>query len=350
MAYMSLDRQTRNAIVDFLDDYLDSDQRRALVESAFFGTNIPASLDYNGSNRVFADRLVNKLLRYGSDESGEPVLAVFLNVMKAHVGDDKQAELDTFTDAIREAGSKSGTVKSTNSRGPNAVGWIIRIGGGTLAFLATIATIFAALPEPTQNRVYVAVGLLEPTPTPSPTLVVTNTLTATHTATATASPTPTNTITPEPTSTPTAITVPPTDTPTVTASPTLSVTPTATQTQTETPTATSTQTPTPSFTSTQVEATPSPTATIFFQPVPTSAQILPCDAVIDSNAASTILNIVRQFPNPNATITGSVRRGEPIRVLEKSAGTDAFYEIQVNGRSVGWVAEEHIEFSANCST
>ncbi|MCA9905563.1 MAG: SH3 domain-containing protein [Anaerolineae bacterium] len=73
----------------------------------------------------------------------------------------------------------------------------------------------------------------------------------------------------------------------------------------------------------------------------------PCDAHIDPNAEAARLDVVLQTPVGN-TIVGSVSRGEPIRVIERSAGINVYYRIQRDGRTIGWIAEEYLELSDNC--
>jgi len=133
---------------------------------------------------------------------------------------------------------------------------------------------------------------------------------------------PTNTHTPMPTNTPLPAT--------------------ATPLPTNTPLPTST--PLPTNTSLPAPTTAPATATS----APIVIATYPCDAQVDPFSTSTTLNVVRQFPNQTSTTVASVRRGDAVTVIEKSAGNDVFYRIQSNGRTLGWIAEEHLELSANC--
>lgn len=111
-----------------------------------------------------------------------------------------------------------------------------------------------------------------------------------------------------------------------------------------------TQQPATTNTPTDVAA---PAATATSPPTSTSAPVqtsrsYPCSATVDPFSGSTVLNVVRQFPTRTAQIVDSVRRGDEVLVLERSAGADVFYRIQSDGRTVGWIAEEYLQLSNNC--
>jgi Bacterial SH3 domain len=100
-----------------------------------------------------------------------------------------------------------------------------------------------------------------------------------------------------------------------------------------------------------IPPTPRPTATPApAQPtvVPTvSTRAYPCTAQVDPNSPSSILNVVRQSPN-STTVIASVRRGDQVTVIERSAGANVFYRIQSGGRTIGWIAAQYLALSATC--
>ena len=161
------------------------------------------------------------------------------------------------------------------------------------SIVANVATLVAAVIDPT------------PTPTPTPTVTPTRTPTATvtptptPTATSTVTPTPTvtDTPTPTPTVTPTPTATPPiTVTPTPTNTPTPSVTPTVTPTNTPTPTVTPTPTITPTATN-----TPTPSITPTKTPTPT---VTPTVTVTPTNTPTpTPTKTPTVTPTPTATNT-----------------------------------------------
>lgn len=125
---------------------------------------------------------------------------------------------------------------------------------------------------------------------PTPTATATGTPTATPTATATATPT----------SSPTA-------TPTVTATPTAS--PTVTRTPTPTATATTTPSVTPTATAGTPTSTPSATPTIAPTATPTSTPATQGEAVVLSQAASTVREIPPSWAALAINLSAAMRKG-----------------------------------------
>lgn len=207
------------------------------------------------------------------------------------------------------------------------VGWL----GATLLVMATLATIFSVLPEATRNRVYVAVGLLEPSPT------------------WTLSPTP------EPTQTPTN-TIVPSDTPQPTQTYTLTITPqpTATATYTNIPTFTPTRTPVPpTITPTPADSiTSTLTATLTTQVTSTIIVTLsyPCSAQIISRS-SAVLNVVHANPSNSAPLRDPIEQGLSVNIFARveERRDEVWYQItDTEGRSLGWITSIYVIPSASC--
>lgn len=100
-----------------------------------------------------------------------------------------------------------------------------------------------------------------------------------------------------------------------------------------------------------VVATPTPTPAIETDEPSTQASVsrqFPCVATVDPFATASILNVVRQFPNPTSQIINSVRRSSEVTVIEVSAGAERFYRVQQNGQTLGWIASEYLVLSTNC--
>lgn len=150
-------------------------------------------------------------------------------------------------------------------------------------------------------------------------------------------PSVTPTITP--TETVLAATESPTPTETATHTPTYTVTATLTETVANPSTSTYTALPTETI---APSATSIPSNTL----IPMAAY--PCVAAISPNSSASVLNIVRQYANPNAQVVASVRRGEQVTVIDISAGAEKHYQIQSNGRTVGWVSGEYLVLSPEC--
>lgn len=91
---MLLAQKLFNKVVDFLAPYLDKDERERLVNKTFLDTPIVTNLDYTGSKKVFADRLVTKLIKYGTLASGKFALVAFLETLREEFGSDRQNEID----------------------------------------------------------------------------------------------------------------------------------------------------------------------------------------------------------------------------------------------------------------
>ena len=93
---------------------------------------------------------------------------------------------------------------------------------------------------------------------------------------------------------------------------------------------------------------PTPFLTATSPPPSASTPSFPCDATVDPNSAPSTLNIVRQLPNPSASIVASLQRGELVRIIGQGGDPNIFYEIQSSGRTLGWVAERYLVLSDSC--
>lgn len=303
----SLDRFTYNRIVNLVVQNVDEANRRSLVTQAFYGSPILQRITFSGNSGDFATHLVRTCDEFGEIEPGQPALVVLLEMLKSRVGVNRHQEIDALIGEIKqERAPHNPPLRAVEQE--QSSGWRTRIStiAAIIVFILTVlGVIFGALdalPDDVTDPIWASLGILEPSPTP------------THTSTPSSTPTPTETSLATPTPAHTAI--PPTD---------ASVLPT----------------------NTPVPPTPVPTVTNTpLQSISTGSY--PCDATVNPFATATTLNVVRQFPNQNASIVASVRRGETVLVIERSAGSDVFYNIQSNGRTVGWIADEHLELSNNC--
>ncbi len=137
-----------------------------------------------------------------------------------------------------------------------------------------------------------------------------------------------------------------TDTPINTPSDTPTNPPTVTPIPTEPPTVTLTatlepsETPVPSLTPTE----PPPTA------IPTSpAPSYPCQGqIINPFSQATTLTIIRGFPNSEVAPLGYVIVGETVDITGRSSGANAYFQIETERNTSGWVAGDYVTISDNC--
>ncbi|MCL4247077.1 MAG: TIR domain-containing protein [Anaerolineae bacterium] len=258
------------------------------------------------------------------DRAPNEHVAALLQHDGVHIFDIKNLYVDDAIERLEQIIHNS-TMSPTRSTGSNRA----RIMPGSLVIgavlIGALVIVAATLINSNGDRELAALQ------TPIPTTVVAQVgATDTDIPTATIAPSPTPTDTPVPTATPTETAVPPRSTPTSTETPM--------EIPTASPTSTETETPTPSPTATPVSVTPT---------VMPQSRSYPCEATVDPYATASILTVVRQSPNSSTTIA-SVRRGEQVLVIDRSAGAQVFYRIQSNGRTIGWIAAEYLELSPTC--
>ena len=90
----------------FLANHLnDPDERRAIVESALFGSPVITQIEWKGAGHVFAANLVRTLTNYGTLPSGKPALMAVMEALKTYRGVDVQAELDDWIKRLHPTAS-----------------------------------------------------------------------------------------------------------------------------------------------------------------------------------------------------------------------------------------------------
>jgi tetratricopeptide (TPR) repeat protein len=101
---MPLDKGLFNKVVKFLSRDMKSSEREALLIQAFYGTSLE-DIDTEGTNKVFATRLVARADDYGTmaGENGEKALVHFLNIWMTLYGSDVQAEARALIQEIESS-------------------------------------------------------------------------------------------------------------------------------------------------------------------------------------------------------------------------------------------------------
>lgn len=98
----NLNRATLEKLTALLiSEFSTIDQRRALVESALFGSPILVQIDFNGSHSVFTTHLISKLLQFGDIEPNKPAIIAVLLELRNYVDINKRQEVDRIIDDIR---------------------------------------------------------------------------------------------------------------------------------------------------------------------------------------------------------------------------------------------------------
>ena len=94
---MPLNRDTFQKLIDLLTPYFETlDQRRTLVGGAFFGTDVLAKVQLEGTPDEFTTRTVQMLIQHGEVEPGTPAIIHLMGQLRGTVGVDKQAEIDAL--------------------------------------------------------------------------------------------------------------------------------------------------------------------------------------------------------------------------------------------------------------
>jgi hypothetical protein len=98
---MLRDDNLLDEIIELLCPLVDDDgNRRALVARCC--PKMSNEIDFEGPARVFASRLVHKLVTFGEVEPGKPALAALLEFMYGQVGVEKQMQLARLVNKIYE--------------------------------------------------------------------------------------------------------------------------------------------------------------------------------------------------------------------------------------------------------
>ncbi len=108
---MDLPPKARRTIVELLQPLVtDSAQRQSFVTSTLHMTNIPQQIDYSGSSEAFAERLLTRVLDYGTVDS-QPAVILLLDGIAERVGQNHQQTLAV----IREIAETSAPIQPTNA-------------------------------------------------------------------------------------------------------------------------------------------------------------------------------------------------------------------------------------------
>ncbi len=84
-----------------LPDMDDPAARKALVESALFGSPALQKIQWDGAARPFTVRLVRQLDEFGEIAAGQPALAALLEELRDQIGADRQRQLDELVTALQ---------------------------------------------------------------------------------------------------------------------------------------------------------------------------------------------------------------------------------------------------------
>ncbi|MFP4324093.1 MAG: TIR domain-containing protein [Anaerolineales bacterium] len=96
-----MDKPTFDRLVQaILPEMDDPNARKALVESALYGSPVLEKIEWNGAARPFTVRLVRQLDEFGEIALGKPALVALLEEIKASVGENRQAQLDGLIAAL----------------------------------------------------------------------------------------------------------------------------------------------------------------------------------------------------------------------------------------------------------
>jgi hypothetical protein len=78
----------------------DADARRALIESALYGSPLLQKIQWGGPARPFTVRLVRELDQFGEIEPGKAAIIALLEETRKHVGAAHQARIDRLVDDL----------------------------------------------------------------------------------------------------------------------------------------------------------------------------------------------------------------------------------------------------------
>ncbi len=114
---MSIDQRTFNQLVTLFTPHFETlDQRRTLVGGAFFGTDVLAKVQLEGTPNEFTTRTIQMLIQHGEVEPGTPAIIYLMQQLRGTVGVDKQAEIDALMEQVREELSRPAPGRSSGRR------------------------------------------------------------------------------------------------------------------------------------------------------------------------------------------------------------------------------------------
>lgn len=97
-----IDASIFNQIVELLIPHMgDSEERRALVEQALYGSPVLAQIRWDGAARPFTVALVRRLIDFGEITPGKLALIALLEQVKTLVGTDQKAQIDNLLASLR---------------------------------------------------------------------------------------------------------------------------------------------------------------------------------------------------------------------------------------------------------
>ena len=100
---MSLNHNLFQQLVKLFTPHFETrDQRQTLVGGAFFGTDVLAKVQLEGTPDEFTTRTVQMLIQHGEIEPGTPAIIHRMGQLRGTVGVDKQSEIDTLMGQVRE--------------------------------------------------------------------------------------------------------------------------------------------------------------------------------------------------------------------------------------------------------
>ncbi|MEL7236240.1 MAG: hypothetical protein AAGK74_17185, partial [Chloroflexota bacterium] len=171
-----LSREQHNEIVELIEPLLGSEaERRALILETVSHNRrdrvLFNQLDFSGSVAVFVPHLLERLIAYGTLQSGESALVAVLEAASRKVGSDRSArinaivgQLEAATDAGATGTRSEYAVNQTPVTPTHARRRRIRpgISGILLAAVVAATIVFNVLPDSLRNNLQLRVGLPSP--------------------------------------------------------------------------------------------------------------------------------------------------------------------------------------------
>ncbi|MEO1663010.1 MAG: hypothetical protein AAFU54_00105 [Chloroflexota bacterium] len=308
-----LSREQHNEIVELIEPLLGSEaERRALILETVSHNRrdrvLFNQLDFSGSVAVFVPHLLERLIAYGTLQSGESALVAVLEAASRKVGSDRSArinaivgQLEAATDAGATGTRSEYAVNQTPVTPTHARRRRIRpgISGILLAAVVAATIVFNVLPDSLRNNLQLRVGL------PSPSTI--------DSLTSNLSPTDVITYTPayRPNITTTVATV-----------------------------ASTVQVATSVVATEQNQEPLAPAA---------NPLIVQCKATVFSPTGATMLNVVRSDDSNRGRLLTPVTVGSTVTVLEQSeGGADVWNRIIYGADLTGWIPQIYLEFETPC--
>jgi hypothetical protein len=89
-------------VAALLPEMEETDARKALVESALYGSFVLHKIEWQGAAYPFTVNLINELINFGEAQPGQPAVTVLLTQLKAQVGLDRQEKLAALLAALSQ--------------------------------------------------------------------------------------------------------------------------------------------------------------------------------------------------------------------------------------------------------